>query len=117
MKILTTVVAVSVAVSLLFTADHTLAQDADEKMLDAARCYACHQMAEASLGPPYQAIAARHGANKDVMLDVLARKIVDGGGGNWGNVPMVPNQWVNIEEARAMAAWILSLSPTTEPRQ
>lgn len=89
------------------------AQETGEKMLDAARCYACHQRAEASLGPPWQAIAARHASNnaaqQELTLDVLARKIVSGGGGNWGAVPMVPNQWVSIEEARAMAAWILGL--------
>ena len=44
------------------------------------------------------------------MVDVLARKIVDGGGGNWGLVPMVPNQWVPIEDARVMSAWILDLT-------
>jgi cytochrome c len=43
------------------------------------------------------------------MVDVLARKIVHGGGGSWGVVPMVPNQWVSLEEARAMADWILGL--------
>lgn len=93
------------------------AQETGEKLLDAARCYACHQRAEASLGPPWQAIAARHAtsdaAQKALTLDVLARKIVRGGGGNWGDVPMVPNQWVSIEEARAMAAWILDLPAAT----
>jgi cytochrome c len=47
------------------------------------------------------------------MTDVLARKIVRGGGGNWGSVPMVPNRWVTIDDARTMAAWILSL-PTSQ---
>lgn len=84
------------------------AQQSGETLVDAARCYACHQMSETSLGPPYQAIAARHGGNKDLMIDVLARKIVRGGGGNWGNVPMVPNQWVTIDQAREMATWILN---------
>jgi cytochrome c551/c552 len=42
-----------------------------------------------------------------VTVDVLARNIVDGGGGSWGVVPMVPNQWVTVEEARLMAEWIL----------
>lgn len=84
------------------------AQQGGEALVDAARCYACHQRNDASLGPPYQAIAARHAANKDLMVDVLALKIVRGGGGNWGNVPMVPNQWVTMEQAREMATWILS---------
>jgi cytochrome c len=86
------------------------AQDAGAKLVEAARCYACHQMTEYSLAPPYLAIAARHAPRKDVMVDVLATKIVHGGGGNWGVVPMVPNQWVSLDEARTMAAWILSLT-------
>ncbi len=87
------------------------AQNDGAKLVEQARCYACHQMSEPLLGPPYVAIAARHAARKDVMVDVLARKIVDGGGGNWGLVPMVPNEDVTIEQARVIAAWILSLAP------
>lgn len=86
------------------------AQEA-ETLVSETMCYACHQMAEASLGPPWQAIAARHAANKDVMTDVLAGKIIRGGGGNWGNVPMVPNQRVNEDQARIMAEWILEQTP------
>jgi cytochrome c len=77
------------------------------RLVENARCYACHDATKASLGPPFAAIAARHGANRDVMTEVLARKIVHGGAGNWGMVPMVPNQWVTLEEARSMSAWIL----------
>jgi cytochrome c len=86
------------------------AQSTGEELIEAARCYACHQMTDYSLAPPYIAIAARHAPRKDVMVDVLASKIVHGGGGNWGVVPMVPNQWVSLDEARVMAAWILSLA-------
>lgn len=86
------------------------AQGDGERLVEEARCYACHHVTDTLLGPPYVAIAARHAPRKDVMTDVLARKIVHGGGGNWGQVPMVPNQWVSIEEARVMSAWILELA-------
>lgn len=71
------------------------------------RCDACHDMTAMRIGPPYTAIALRHRADKDNMVEVLARKIVMGGGGNWGVVPMVPNEHVSLDEARAMARWIL----------
>jgi cytochrome c len=87
------------------------AQQDGSALVEAARCYMCHQLSEPLVGPPYLAIAARHAPRSDVMVDVLARRIVDGGGGNWGLVPMVPNQWVTIDEARVMARWILSLAP------
>ena len=86
------------------------AQELGERLAQAARCDACHRMTEPLLGPPYIAIAARHAARRDVMLDVLAHRIVHGGGGNWGVVPMVPNQWVSMGEARIIAEWILNLS-------
>jgi cytochrome c len=85
------------------------AQDDTAELVITKRCNACHELSAASLGPPWQAIAARHAARKELMADVLASKIIHGGGGNWGNVPMVPNQRVSPDEARRMAAWILNL--------
>ena len=96
----------------LMHATFAAAQSEGEQLASEKRCYACHQLNEASLGPTYEAIAARHAPRKDVMIDILARKIVHGGGGNWGVVPMVPNQWVAIDEARLMAEWILGLTET-----
>jgi cytochrome c551/c552 len=65
------------------------------QLFEQKRCYICHETDKVSLGPPLKAIAVRHRARRDVMSEVLARKIVHGGGGNWGLVPMVPNQWVS----------------------
>jgi cytochrome c len=78
-------------------------------LLAAKRCNACHEPKATLIGPPYAAIAVRHQANKDDMLEVLARKIMLGGGGSWGPVPMVPNEHVSLDEARAMAKWILNV--------
>ena len=63
------------------------------------------------IGPPWQAIAQRHAPDRAIMEEVLARKIVQGGGGNWGVVPMVPNEHVKPAEARALARWILDQVP------
>jgi len=76
-------------------------------LVNAMRCYACHDLKKALLGPPYQAIAARYRNDKQTMLEVLAKKIVLGGGGNWGLVPMVPNEHVGAADARTIARWIL----------
>jgi len=95
-----------VAVLALFVTASALANDA-AALLTQKRCDACHDVTATRLGPPYAAIALRHRADKEAMVEVLARKIVLGGGGNWGVVPMVPNEHVTLEEARAMAKWIL----------
>ena len=80
-------------------------------LLRAKGCHACHAMTDTLLGPSYEAIAAAHGPRKDVMTDVLAEKIIEGGAGNWGVVPMVANDRVSPDEARVMAAWILEREP------
>jgi cytochrome c len=87
------------------------AQDTGASLIEAARCYICHQSSEASLGPPWQAIAVRLAPRREVMVEVLASKIVRGGGGKWGLVPMVPNQDTSEEKARVMAEWILDQAP------
>jgi cytochrome c len=80
-----------------------------ETLLAEKRCVACHDVSRTLLGPSYLAIAARHAAHKETMIEVLAQKIIAGGAGNWGVVPMVPNEHVSLDEARAMSRWILGL--------
>jgi len=114
MSAVTTQTTARLAASLLavFTLLSPAARAADApgaKLFDEKRCYICHEMDKVSLGPPLKAIAARHAARRDVMTEVLAHKIVHGGGGTWGVVPMVPNQWVSLGEARMLSGWILGL--------
>lgn len=81
------------------------------ELADAERCNACHAMDKKLIGPPFLAIAARHAnENKKLLVDVLAQKIILGGAGDWGVVPMVPNEHVSMQNARRLAAWILSLN-------
>jgi cytochrome c len=80
-------------------------------LVKSSRCYACHDLTEPLIGPPYKTIAARYSANRELMTQVLARKIVLGGGGNWGVVPMVPNEHVSATDAQAIARWILEQAP------
>src|SRR5688572_24131757 len=94
--------------TLFAAATPALAQQQGEALVSKAMCYACHQLEGASIGPPWRAIAARYQSRKDVMADVLVSKIMRGGGGSWGLVPMVPNQRVNEDEARIMADWVLA---------
>ena len=88
------------------------AQSDEPAMFREHGCHGCHSVDTLLLGPPYRAIAALHAARKDVMIGVLAQKIIVGGGGNWGVVPMVPNEHVTEAQARQMAEWILGLGPT-----
>lgn len=87
------------------------AQAPEEQLASEKMCNACHQADAPSIGPAWQAIAARHASRREEMTPVLAVKIVEGGGGNWGNVPMVPNQRVSRDEALLLARWVLQQVP------
>lgn len=101
---LATLALIIIAAPLLSAADMDGAALAEKN-----RCVACHETDRTLIGPSYKAIAARHSANRDVMVEVLAQKIIIGGAGNWGVVPMVPNEHVSLAEARAISRWILEL--------
>jgi len=75
-------------------------------------CDECHAVDATRIGPPFVAVAARHRAEGAVAIEPLAQKIIHGGAGNWGNIPMIPNERVTLEEARALVLWILSLNPS-----
>ncbi len=73
-------------------------------------CDECHAVQEVRIGPPFQAVALRYSAEGPAAQERLAQKIINGGAGNWGNIPMVGNERVSLEDARAIARWILSLA-------
>jgi cytochrome c len=60
------------------------------------------------VGPAFKDIAAKYKGDK-TAADRLAIKIVKGGGGVWGPVPMPANPQVTEAEARRLAAWVLTL--------
>ncbi|MBL4837779.1 MAG: hypothetical protein JKY34_09390 [Kordiimonadaceae bacterium] len=72
-----------------------------------AGCVACHGMDEVRIGPSYRSIAEQYTDADADTLEWLAQKIVFGGVGKWGVVPMVANPHVQIEEARESISWIL----------
>ena len=71
-------------------------------------CFACHKVDESYTGPAYTAVADRY-RNKPEMVDTLAQKIIKGGYGNWGNIPMIAHPSVSQEDARTMVEYVLSL--------
>ena len=75
-------------------------------------CNACHSVDETRLAPTFRQIAARYAsAPHEDTAQLLAQKIIHGGAGNWGVVPMISNPRLSTDEAESITAWILSLSP------
>ena len=81
---------------------------ADQALATAKNCMACHAIDKKLVGPAYKDVAAKYAGQKDAA-DRLAVKIMKGGSGVWGPVPMPANTQVNEAEAKQLAAWVLSL--------
>lgn len=71
-------------------------------------CNSCHAMDSKRIGPSYQAIAARYAGNTGAV-SALTAKVLGGGGGAWGAVPMPANNQVTKDEATRIVQWILTL--------
>jgi cytochrome c len=80
---------------------------ADQALATAKNCMACHAVDKKLVGPAYKEVAAKYAGQKDAV-DKLSVKIMKGGAGVWGPVPMPANTQVNEAEAKKLAAWVLS---------
>lgn len=80
---------------------------ADLQLATAKNCMACHAVDKKLVGPSYKDVAAKYAGQKDAT-DKLAAKIIKGGSGVWGPVPMPANAQVNPDEAKKLATWILA---------
>ena len=96
----------SVLMALAATATSSAFAQAD--LAQKKNCLACHAADKKVLGPAYNEVAAKYAGQKDAV-NTLAAKIVKGGVGVWGNIPMPANPQVNEAEAKQLAQWILSL--------
>jgi cytochrome c len=81
---------------------------ADNQLANKKNCLACHQADRKLVGPSYKDVAAKYSGDKQAV-DKLAQKIMKGGAGAWGPVPMPANPQVSEAEARQLAAWIMTL--------
>jgi cytochrome c len=80
---------------------------ADQALATAKNCMACHAVDKKLVGPSYKEVAAKY-AGQTSAADKLAVKIMKGGSGVWGPVPMPANAQVNEAEAKKLASWVLS---------
>lgn len=81
------------------------AAPADADLAKSKNCMACHAVASKLVGPAFKDVAAKYAGQN--VEDKLAQKIIKGGAGVWGAVPMPANTQVNDAEARQLVKWIL----------
>ena len=70
-------------------------------------CNACHKPDMKLVGPSYKAIAQKYG-NTVANVNKLAAKVIAGGSGSWGAVPMTPHASLSTASARQLVRYILS---------
>jgi cytochrome c len=80
---------------------------ADQALATAKNCMACHAMDKKLVGPSYKDVAAKYAGDK-AAVEKLAGKIMKGGSGIWGAVPMPANAQVTDAEAKTLAAWVMA---------
>ena len=79
---------------------------ASEELAKAKNCLTCHATDKKIVGPSYKDISAKRGGEKGAEA-LLAGKIKGGSKGEWGQVPMPPNN-VTDAEAATLAKWVLT---------
>lgn len=81
---------------------------ADAALAQAKNCMACHQVEMKVVGPAYKDVAAKYKGDATAEAK-LVEKVLKGGTGVWGEVPMPPNEaTVSKEEATTLVKWVLS---------
>ena len=85
------------------------AAHADQALATAKGCMACHAVGTKIVGPAYKEVAKKYAGQKDAEAK-LVQKVLNGGSGTWGPVPMPANKTMGVTEADAkkLVAWILS---------
>jgi len=99
-------IAAAAGLALAFSANAADAEKA-KALAQAKNCLACHAVDKKLVGPAYTEISKKYKGNKDAEA-MLVKKVIGGGGGVWGTIPMPPNP-VKEDEAKMLVAWILSL--------
>ena len=72
-------------------------------------CFTCHKIDEPLTGPPYKDVANKYANEPDTIVSHLAQKVINGGGGVWGQVPMTPHPTLSKEDAETMVKYVLLL--------
>ena len=80
--------------------------NASQALANSKNCMTCHTVDKKLVGPSFREIAGRY-KNQAAASELLAGKIVKGGSGVWGPVPMPAQSQVSTQEAISLASWIL----------
>lgn len=86
-------------------------QDIEEgkMLLTKSDCLACHKVDTKVVGPAYTDVAKKY-PYSTANVDLLSSKIINGGSGAWGAVPMAAHPSLAAADVKKMVTYILSLN-------
>ena len=84
-----------------------------QALVAASDCKTCHHTDNKIIGPSHKEVAQKYEFT-EANVKMLAEKIIKGGQGVWGQIPMTPHPDINQEDAEKMARYVLSLDGEKE---
>ena len=79
------------------------------ELISKSDCFTCHKIDEPLTGPTYRDVANKYASQGAAAVPQLAEKIIKGGTGVWGEVPMLPHPSLSQADAEKMVKYILLL--------
>lgn len=80
---------------------------ADQALASAKNCLSCHAVDKKLVGPAYKDVAAKYATDKTALAKLVG-KVMQGGAGVWGTMPMPANPQVTEAEAKQLVTWVLA---------
>jgi cytochrome c len=77
-----------------------------EQLMANSDCNTCHNAQTKIIGPAFVDIAKKYKSGDEEML---AKKVIAGGSGNWGTVPMTAHPDLSLADAKEMVKYVLSV--------
>jgi cytochrome c len=90
-------------------ADNTAFTSAGKVLLNRSDCKSCHVQNKTSIGPSYLQIANKY-KSTPAIVDRLAKKVISGGSGVWGDHAMSAHPQLAPSDAKAIVEYILSIN-------
>jgi cytochrome c len=103
------IITMAVAASLGLAAQANAAVDAAkaQELAKSKNCLTCHMVDKKLVGPAFKDVAKKYKGD-GAAVGALTGKVLNGGSGVWGAIPMPPNP-IKQDEAKTLVEWILSL--------
>ncbi len=77
-------------------------------LVDQSDCKTCHHATNKIIGPAHADVAKKYEFTQG-NVTMLAGKIIKGGSGVWGEIPMTAHPDISQQDAEKMAMYVLSL--------